>query len=123
MSDDRPDRLPEGMAELQRQLTDYSTRFNQALAGGIAPAIRLYAEGAAQAVEAAAEHVATLAQCKTPKEAIERQQAFSHEIGEKFQDNARQLLERQRESGEALKSLVEEGLKEFAPGAGVRPKG
>lgn len=123
MSNDQFERLPEGMAELQRRLTDYSTRFNLTIAAGIAPVIRTYAEGAAQAVEAAAEHVATLARCKTPKEAIERQTAFSRELGEKFQDNAKELLKLQKESGDELKALVEEGLKEFAGGTGVESKG
>ena len=115
MTTDDSSKGPEGLIELNRRLLAYSVRMNRAIANGVAPAIRGYAETAAGAVEAAALHAAKLAECKSPTEAIEEQNAFSRELNDKFQESAKQLLRVQTETNEELESVVKDGLEEFLP--------
>jgi len=109
VSNDPTDTL-EQVAEFNKRLGEYTLRFNQAITAGIAPAIKTQADSAIT-------HGDKLAQVKSPQEALEEQAAITKDLNENFQSTASKLLQSQQETGDKLKTLLEEGVKAFTPEA------
>jgi len=116
MSND-PTKIFEQVVDFNRRLTEYTLRFNQATTAGIAPAIKTQTDSALAALESAITHGDKLAQVKSPQEALDEQTALVKDLGENFQSTVSKLLQSQQETGDELKTLLEEGVKAFTPEA------
>lgn len=103
------------IAELNKHLADFSFRFNRTIAEGVAPAIRAQSDSALAAIESAVQHGENMVKADSPQKVAEEQTALARDLGENFRATAEELLKSQQDTGEALKSLLEEGVESFNP--------
>jgi len=109
--------INEHVAHLNKQLTDYTGRFNTVVTNGLEPAIRAQADLATRVLESAIGHGKKLTQATSAQQVLDEQSALIKDLTEDFQATAKVLLLGQQATGAEMKSLLEEGVEMFTQDA------
>ncbi len=112
-----PTQINDQVAHLNKQLADYTGRFNTVVNKGLEPAIKAQADLASLVLESAIAHGEKLTQATSAQQVLDEQSALMKDLTEDFQDTAKVLLLGQQVAGAEMKTLLEEGVEMFTPDA------